>query len=157
MTDPQTLAALADIELPDAPAWPSPWLEIAVSAAAIVVIAVWVWRRLRARREASPLASPSPSREALVRLEALRSQWSAGRLNDREAAYRLCTLLRLGLGLPQLEATSPPSWMQTPRDWEATVALLRRARYRTEDCGIDERIFAQASGWLEAAEAIPHV
>jgi hypothetical protein len=156
MTDPSSLAALADIELPDAPVWPSGWMmAAAVSIAVVAALAALMWRRARGNRKAIAAESPpSPRDEAIHRIEALRSEWAAGKLGDREATYRLCALLRIGLGLPQLEAAPAPHFIP-PRDWETIVALLRRVRYRRDGRGIDERMFDRASAWLRAAGS-PH-
>jgi hypothetical protein len=152
------LAALADIELPDPPAaWMPEWLMlvIAIAAAAVVVLGLAAHRR-GARKAAASAPPPAPARaEARRRLDRLRRDWQAGGIDDREAAYRLCALLRIGLGLPQLDPASPPRSAE-PAEWAGMMAELRRLRYRPAERGLEARLFDRAAEWLAAPEVRAH-
>ncbi len=99
------ISRLADIELPGPPDW-QPVLTALGAAVVLAPAIVWLtwhlWRRVH-RRGAAPAAA-----RAAARLDALRRRWEGGEMDDREASYRLAALLRLGLGLDQLDGTAPP-------------------------------------------------
>jgi len=159
----QSLAALADIELPAPPDW---WPVIGLAAALLLFAAgvLTTHLRSRTRRGTSPLLltpalSPGAgegeddSREARTRLERLRQEWLAGAVDARAAAYRLGTLLRLGLGLPQLLPAAPPAGL-APREWRETLALLHELRYAPVPARtLTEETFARARRWLGGPHA----
>lgn len=146
------LARLADIELPAPPHW-QPW--ITGMAAALTVIAVvsglgaYLWRRQRA-------ATVSPQRQALSQLDALLNDWRSGRLDDREASYRLAALLRLGLGLDQLGVHCPAALADDKQQWGRTVTALQRLRYeKAPNTPLQEEEFAHVKAWIAAATRPP--
>jgi hypothetical protein len=151
MIDP--LAALADIELPDAPGSAGSALLAIVIAAAVVALSVAiVLRHRQGKHEPIPPQSPAPGREARRRLDALHADWLAGELDDREAAYRICAVLRIGLHLAQLMPSRPPPHIQAD-EWAGIVERLQILRYRPAGRGLDEKVFERIAGWLAAAEA----
>jgi hypothetical protein len=146
-----SLAALADIELPAPPDW-RPWITLAAIALMIVIAAIAVYAR---RRRAPLIAARATDREetgpraALLRLERLQREWAAGAIDPRAAAYRLVALLRLGLQLPQLHPAGPPTGLDE-REWRETLCLLQGLRYRPEsDHSLTAEVFARVQGWLE--------
>lgn len=156
ITDNAALATLADIELPVPPEWPSPiLLMLAVLAVAVALAALLSWQR----RGAAPGQAPAPQaprlavgQQALQRLTALEAAWSAGAIDDREAGFRLCTLLRLGLGLAQIDGARPPAGVDQGR-WRDFVARLSEIRYRPVHAPVTASLFEQARGWLAPGHA----
>ncbi len=128
---PELLPYLADIQPPPAPPLPS-WsnlgaglLLLALGATALFsLIAV-----MRRRRH-------SPARQALRRLRTLEREWRQGACPPRQAAYRLATLLRLGLGQDVLHAPrqdsadhSDPGSAAQASEWRTLLARLDELRY----------------------------
>lgn len=119
---------LADIELPSAPADDASlalWLVLVV-VILVGVITYIAWRK----RGAMPNSVTPGVQAALAQLEQIQKQWQLGQLDERQAAYRLATLLRLALGLPQLDSVCPPCVQQHRAQWPNTIALLTTLRYR---------------------------
>lgn len=146
------LAALADIEIlapPEAGAALLPAL-----AAILVLVGVAAW--LIARRHREPLSrthEPTSSpEEALQRLATLRANWQAGTADDRETGYRLCALLRIGLGLPALDPATPPHALPRREAWAPLLHGLQRLRYARGGAHLSEEAFDLAMLWLAAAQ-----
>ncbi|MDX1251477.1 MAG: DUF4381 family protein [Gammaproteobacteria bacterium] len=151
MNDAETLNRLADIELPAAPDWQPLVIAVAVIATLTVILIaarlVWRARRRRAddRQTATPLAM------AQTRLEQTRRDWQVGEIDDREAAYQLATLLRLGLGLPQLPHEYPAHIPVAPSEWQEITQLLERLRYQqTSQERLSPEMFQLLGRWLAA-------
>lgn len=143
-TDP--LTQLADIELPPPPAWP-PWLVVVSAAAAILIVALlfYLWRSKK-RGTTTPLPE-----QALAQLEQLSLRWRNGQLSDRETAYHLATLLRLGLALPQLTRNCPASLAPHAAQWQALISELERCRYQPQVAApLPAALFEQARHCLMA-------
>lgn len=139
------VTAMADIALPPAPDW-RPFLAVAALVVLGFALAGWLALRRRARRGLAPVQA-----EAVTRLDRLRQAWLDRELDEREVAYRLATLLRLGLGVPQLQPDGPPPACANSREWADTVALLQHLRYRRHpDTGLSRAIFERARRWLTA-------
>ncbi len=159
IADSAALATLADIELPIPPEAPSlVLLVLTVLAVAAVIAILLLWQRRGAAPGHAPEAEPSRlpvGQQALQRLAALEAAWSAGRINDREAGFRLCTLLRLGLGLAQIDGARPPAGVDDGR-WRAFVSRLREIRYRPYHAPVTAALFEQARDWLAPHPAPGH-
>ncbi len=160
--DSAALATLADIELPAPPEWQPPLLLLLTAAvlasAAVIALTLWLRRRRAARGPARPVRPPATEtseQQALTRLAALESDWSAGGLDDREAGFRLCALLRRGLGLPQLDGAHPPAGIDGAR-WRAYLVHLREIRYRPRHPPLTPARFGEARDWLVASAARRH-
>jgi hypothetical protein len=106
------------------------------------------WYRRRLRRPPSPIPAPPPAREATQRLAGLRTEWETGATSEREAAYRLCTLLRNGLALRALDPEAPPAGLDIDA-WREWLAALSRARYQTGGASLTTARFDTARAWLE--------
>ncbi|MFQ5489026.1 MAG: hypothetical protein ACE5ET_11360, partial [Gammaproteobacteria bacterium] len=91
---PELLQRLADIEPPPAPDWHP--LLLASGVLLLLALLTLAWHLAH-----RPL---TPRRAALKRLRHLERRWRQDRCNERETAYRLAAILRLGLGLEQLQA-----------------------------------------------------
>lgn len=126
---------LADVEAPPPPEW-QPLISASVTVAVAVVLAVALIR-LRSRR-AHPAKAADASREALHQLQQLQRAWQRGESDDQESAYRLATLLRLGLGLDQLTETPPPALSAEAQPWRELMQQLNRLRYQPPAVHEDE-------------------
>lgn len=162
MNDTTPLAALADIELPAPPDW-----RPLIAAALILLLCAmgaWILHKYRRRRRDARALAPAPgdalgpeapedsARAALARLEALQQEWRAGTVDARAAAYRLGTLLRLGLKLPQLHPAAPPAGLDADA-WRETLTGLQDQRYaRTISRPLTPETFARARAWLDRPE-----
>ena len=150
--DAGALAVLADIEIPAPPEW---HVGLYAAAAALILAAAGAiaWRTLRRRDRAaipSP-ASPSAADEALARLEVLQGAWRSGAVDDREAGYRLCALLRIGLALPALDPAAPPAGIARAEEWRHCLQRLQRLRYAAAAEGLAPESFDLARTWLASA------
>lgn len=146
---PEWLDALADIEWPAPPDWTP--LYLAVTGALIITVTITCYYVLRRRR--------APSREttrdrALARLAALQHDWQRGTIDDRAAAYRLATILRLGLGLTQLMVSRPAPPHIEPHAWRAALETLERQRYASGPTQqLPAALFHTVRGWLQRVAA----
>lgn len=147
MKEGLALQQLADVLPPPAPGWGWVWI-IMTALLVLPVAALWWWMRIRRARYHN-----APAREARRRLDQLRSAWQSQTVDDREAAYRLAALLRLGLGIAQLTAHHRPAAVTDSKAWERTLGELHALRYRhlagpalSADC------FRYAEAWLAAAQ-----
>lgn len=147
MKEDVALQQLADVLPPPAPDgyWMLPVIVLVIALAAA---GVWWWTRRR-----RTAGSDAPACEARRRLRELRSAWQAQAVPDREAAYRLATLLRLGLRLPQLSTELRPTMISDPSAWERTLAELHVLRYRhAVGSALSIQCFDHADEWLAAAQ-----
>ncbi len=141
----QTIAQqLAAIEMPPPPDW-QPWLIAAAIAALVIaaIPAIHYWHRQQ-HHGANPAGSA-----ALTELKRVQQQWQQGMLDDRRAAYRLCTILRLGLQLEQLTDVPPPPLRDDTERWQHTLTQLKQLRYAPPTgARLDKQLFRQAEHWL---------
>jgi hypothetical protein len=150
MKEGVALSQLADILPPPAPGGPDWMLLVLVGIiCCVLAAALLVWFRKKRLSKQLNL----PAREARRRLAALRSAWQSHTLSDREAAYRLATLLRLGLALPQLNTQVPPSMVEDHTSWRETLEQLHALRYRDEaGLSLSSQCFEYTARWLAAAQ-----
>lgn len=159
MNDDDALARLADIELPAAPEWGL--LPLLPVIAVTIGVMIWMIVRYRARRRSRAAATPGPvpapnapessrplQQQALTRLDELQQAWRAGTLDDREAGYRLGTLLRRGLALNRLDETPPVAGDDDIEEWRSLVDDLAALRYRPRHPPLTAALFAQARDLL---------
>lgn len=138
---PELLQRLADIEPPPAP----DWHPLLLTGAIFLVLALLplVWRFAR--------RTPAPRRTALQRLRQLERQWRQGCCSERETAYRLAAILRLGLELESLRTTSEPA---RGREWQQFIEQLDELRYRPQSTGrLSTELFHKARRWLTEPRA----
>jgi hypothetical protein len=150
MKEGVALSQLADILPPPAPGGPD-WLLLGMigGICCLVIVAALLWF---IKKHYSP-RSNSPTREARRRLAALRDEWQSHTLTDREAAYRLATLLRLGLAVPQLSTHIRPSTVKDETLWRGTLEQLQALRYRNESAhSLSPQCFDHAERWLTTAQ-----
>lgn len=138
------LDALSDIEMLPPPS-ASGGVMVLLLVSAIAAGLFWYLRKQQ-HREAAP-AEGALHHEAIRRLAALRMQWEEGAIADREAAYQLCALLRIGLGLERLNPDNPPIGLDAEA-WREWHGELQRARYPAVGYRLTENLFAMADSWL---------
>lgn len=149
MKEGVALSQLADILPPPVPEGPD-WMLLGmigfVCLVAVVTLLLFVkWRHSR--------QDTSPAREAQRRLTALRNAWQARTLSDREAAYRLAALLRLGLALPQLSMQQNPHAVEDETSWSEILQRLYALRYRDQSgISLSSQCFECAEHWLANAQ-----
>lgn len=151
MTRDEALQKLADVIPPPAPDDTAGWWLGAAAAAVIIatVAGAWRWRRKRAARP----AQLAPRLAAQTQLQNLRAHWQAKTIDDRDAAYRLAAILRLGLALPHLPEAPPPVAADDAALWRETLRQLRELRYTAAGAPpLSASLFDHAQRWL-AAEA----
>ena len=153
MKEGVALSRLADILPPPAPGGPN-WMLLSIVAIFCLVsmaALVWFWQRHRSQQK------NLPAREARRRLAALRNAWQSHTLSDRETAYHLATLLRLGLALPQLNAQDRPNMVEDDAAWRETLEQLHALRYRAQPgSSLSSQCFEHAARWLAAAQRQAH-
>ena len=133
---PELLQRLADIEPPPPPAGHP--LLFSAGLALILLGLLWIGRRMR-----RPLP---PRRAALRRLRQLERQWREGQWNDRETAYRLAAILRLGL-------EDGPSCASRAQEWQHLMTQLAALRYPSTPRGaVSEALFHSARRCLQQAD-----
>lgn len=161
MKHDEMISRLADIVPPTPPAWDQ-YLP-AVMTIAVLALLVGAWWMLRyARSRQRSLRLHTARHDARSKLAALEAEWRAGLLTDRAAAYRLATVLRLGLDLTQLTPGTHHPAVNDHATWSETVNLLQQLRYHPRpQHRLTPAIFAHAADWLSAAnltrEMHPHV
>ena len=120
----QLTQQLAGIELPPEPNWwPLIWTVSAI-VIAVLIFGLILWRNNKAKSNHS-LADEAPQR-----LKQIQQQWQNGELDQRNTAYQLATLLRLGLGLKQLDHNTPEQLADHQIEWQATIQRLQQLRYQ---------------------------
>jgi hypothetical protein len=147
MKEGVALQQLADVLPPPAPGGYG-MLSLVAGVIVMAAAVAWWWASRRRRPRGSV-----PAREARRRLRELRTAWQSRAIDDREAAYCLAALLRLGLGLPQLTSQLKPAAVADARDWDQTLAELHALRYRhAVGSALSARCFEHADEWLAAAQ-----
>ena len=148
------LARLADVELPPAPDWTPTWYALA----GVVVLAILAFAVIVRRKHTREVQRPAPTAgaEAQARVDTLHGAWSRGEITPRTAAYRLAAVLRLALGLRQLDAHSPPSGIDA-REWAMALDRLRASRYARQSAALDADLFARIAAWIAMHDTVIYV
>lgn len=147
MAERELLQQLADIELPPPPNYDVLGWSAIVVVAILIAVAI-AWQR---RYEIIKMTRP-PKSTALRKLREIEKAWRSRTLTDREAAFQLATVLRLGLGLAQLTSACP-TLIQTHREhWAPTIALLEALRYPPQaHRTLTPQLFGLIGDWLASA------
>lgn len=147
MRESDFLAQLADIELPPAPSWAEFWLICTVIAAGLVIL-LGIAFFVRHRSKRLPLSYAIVAQEKLADLF---EQWKARQLPERDIAYHLGTVLRLGLGLTQLCNECRPSMrIITEEEWLRVLQILNELRYKPHSGEqLTEEVFSTMKIWLQ--------
>lgn len=148
--NPEPISQLADVELPLPPDW-TPWLAAGTAMLCIGAILFWLALRMvrtpqRGLRQQDIATSPEQE------LERLLSQWHGNQLSAREMAYRVATLLRLGLELPQLDAQPPACIVSYRERWPELIRSLAAMRYQPTPPGsLHSDMVVVVRTWLQEA------
>jgi len=137
---------LAGIELPpEANWWPLIWTVTGL-VITLTIIGLIIWKKNQVHSSKN-LADQAPQR-----LKQIQQQWQSGELDQRNTAYQLATLLRLGLGLKQLDQHTPAQLADQQIEWQATIQRLQMLRYQADSrARLDEETFTIIQGWLKMA------
>lgn len=140
----QLTQQLAGIELPPEPNWwPLIWAAVGL-VIAVLIIGLLIWRNNQSK------SNKTLTDEAPQRLKQIQQQWQNGELDQRTTAYQLATLLRLGLGLKQLDQHTPVQLAAHKTEWQTTIKQLQQLRYQANSkTQLDEEIFSTIQGWLK--------
>ena len=152
MTRDEALQKMADVIPPAPPDYTAWWFgALAVVAIAAAATAALLWRRQYRKRPVTVSARTAAQRQ----LQQLCSAWKTNEVGDRDAAYRLAAILRLGLGLPQLSEAPPPSVADDAALWRETLRQLHAQRYAAAGAPpLEAALFDHAQRWLAAGA--PH-
>lgn len=147
------LSRLADIDLPAPPDWQPLLLAVGLTVV-LLPLSLWLgrrlWHRWRERRM-------SAAQQALREIDPLLCHWQRREIDDREAGYRLAALLRLGLGMDQVDEHCPPPLSRHRAQWGETIGTLQRVRYQaTPSSRLRPEDFMRVRQWLTAAGRPPH-
>ena len=165
MTGAADLKLLADIMLPPAQDWTPLWWAASFILPALLSTLVVFLAHKRRRKDIAPQTGPSST--PLEELNRIEQEWQSGTLKPRDAAYRLATVLRIGMGLAQLTQQRPPSitgagaqaansgTTDAAQDahWQRVVDGLERIRYRPDGGQVDAQWFDWIRAWLQSAES----
>ena len=143
------LDRLADVQLP---AEPSLWPAITIISAIVITVGL-VYLHFH-HRQASPTTNTSNNaQQALERLTIVEKAWADGEIDARETAYRLNTLLRLGLNLPQLNHHCPAALADHHHAWQQTQQLFNQLRYQPHTAQpLNSSTFGQVRLWLSSSQ-----
>lgn len=145
-TDP--LSNLADIEMPAPPDWWPVIIAAIVATLIIVTLGLFIRHMIKGKNNQRD-SSIMTTEQGHLLLDQLEKEWRQGKVNDREASYQLSTLLRLGLGLPQLTPHCPASLKTDTSVWEETIMIFNQLRYKKmPQTQLTPDIFKKVSGWL---------
>jgi hypothetical protein len=137
------------VELPTPPDWTLWYLVSGLVLLLVFAIVAAAFRRKQNRISALP-----PAVQAQRRLARVQHQWQAGGSDDRETAYQLSTLLRLGLQQHQLTENCPAVIRRNRGSWHDVISVLAGLRYQPRtSLPISEDVFVCINNWLIDAAA----
>jgi len=143
------LDRLADVQLP---AEPSLWPAITIISAIMITVGL-VYLHFRRRQASSTTDTSSNAQQALERLTIVEKAWADGEIDARETAFRLNTLLRLGLNLPQLNHHCPAALADHHHAWQQTHQLFNQLRYQPHTTQpLNSSTFDQVRLWLTTSQ-----
>lgn len=162
MSDAEILNRLADIELPSPPDW-QPLLIAggAVIGVLILTALIYIYIQRREKTRSDDNARPDPAIDPAIiaqeKLQQLIADWQSCAIDDREAAYRLATLLRLGLALPQITRQRPDTVAADQHIWQETIEMCEQLRYQQmPGRHLSLEILQRAEQWLtNASQTVP--
>lgn len=149
MSDMPLIEQLADIELPPAPSWAEFWLIGAIVATGLALILAGVFFSRYRRSRSSPAFSYAII--AQHKLASLRDKWRTQQMSEREIAFHLATLLRLGLGITQLSDQRPTSLAIKEDQWLDILQMLNELRYSPQPSpgvSLSDDAFNLINTWL---------
>lgn len=124
--NPETLQQrMADIIVPAPDDSTVTYIGILITVVVLLALIGWLVNRYVIPRRRNTTAAETG---ALHQLELVRQDWREGHIDSRQAAFRLATVLRLGLRLEQLPPL-PPAPVVDDRQWQQTISRLNALRY----------------------------
>lgn len=140
------LSRLADVEPPLPPDYRVLYMTAAI-VFIVVVMALFAWRFSRQSKSKTIKEETVDTANAVSELTKLLAARSS--LDSRLFAYRLTTVLRLGLHLQQLTRECPDCIGVAREQWPRIVTTLQQMRY-TEQCeaAFDEDAIETIRTWL---------
>jgi len=142
MNNAELLNNIADIELPAPPNWqPSILLAIIIIFLLLFLLLLVLQQRSKSIRNENT---------ALEQLMQIQHNWKSKTTNNRDTAYQLATLLRLGLKLDQLDADTCPNVIFAHQvNWHDTVTQLKKLRYeKHQKVTLKNHTFDNIKNWL---------
>jgi len=146
MKNADIIAQFADIQPPPAPdsgAWILMAIVVSLIAVTLAVAIIYIYR-YRGRHRPTAADAASHRLEALQRLQTLEQGWISGQIDDRQVAFRLAALLRLGLG----DAQWPNPVGATDSEQTLVEALIKLRYERMPRIPLDQTLFSMARARL---------
>lgn len=135
---------LADIELPDEPSWYSEITLAVIASSLLLVFIVW-----RIRQRKSLLQTKPEAINAEQVLNNIIDKHQSEKMSQREAAFRIATVLRLSLKLPQLTTQAPEILQHEQPLWCKTIQQLEQLRYQHNcDARLSLELTQQVRRWI---------
>ncbi len=142
------LDRLADVQFPTEPTL---WPVFAFIGALLIIILIY--RGYRRRQSPPPIQANNNAQQALERLTIVENAWTNDHIDARQAAYRLSTLLRLGLNLPQLNHHCPVVLADSHQAWQQVLTLFDQLRYQPHTASpLTRNTFDQLRRWLSTSQ-----
>ncbi len=136
---------LADIELPNEPNGYNDIIFIIIASGLLLTLITW---RI-IKRKPSPQAT-SETMNAEQALNEVIAQHQSTSINQREAAFRIATVLRLSLNLPQLTLQAPDTLQHEQTLWHKTIQQLEQLRYQHRcDTPLSPELIQQVRRWIQ--------
>ncbi|VAW87022.1 hypothetical protein MNBD_GAMMA16-590 [hydrothermal vent metagenome] len=135
---------LADIEFPNEPSWYSEIILAVIASSLLLSLIVW---RIMKRKPLRQTQLETISSEQV--LNDIIAQYQSTRINQREAAFRIATVLRLSLKLPQLTLQAPDILQHEHALWRETIQQLEQLRYQHNcDALLSPELTQQVRRWI---------
>lgn len=143
----QLIAKLAILDAPLPPDWTVPLFIMGFIVILMPIATIMLTLRINRARSNTHL---SLKQQALIQLNKLETAYASQQCDQRQAAYQLATLLRLGLSLQQFD-DSP---FQNDPHWQRLTLSLNNLRYPADaellgnEHALSAETFQAARHWL---------
>ncbi|NOY72746.1 MAG: hypothetical protein GXP14_10270 [Gammaproteobacteria bacterium] len=136
---------LADIELPNEPNWYSEITFVVIASGLLLALIVWQIIKRKLSQQ---------TRLAEQALDDVIDQHQSTSINQREAAFRIATVLRLSLNLSQLTLQAPDALQHEQTLWHKTIQQLEQLRYQHHcDTPLSPELIQQVRRWIQYGAA----
>jgi len=144
MNETIPLNILADIELPNEPSWYSEIILVIIASSLLLSLIVWrIMKRKPLRQTQFETISPEQVFNDII------AQHQSTKINQREAAFRIATVLRLSLNMPQLTLQAPDILQHEQTLWRKTIQQLEQLRYQHNgDAPLSPELTQQVRRWI---------
>jgi len=135
---------LADIELPNEPSWYSEIILVVIASGLLLLLIAW---RIMKRKPLRQIQLETINPEQVF--NDILAQHQSTKINQREAAFRIATVLRLSLKLPQLTLQAPEILQHEQTLWHQTIQQLEQLRYQHNcDAPLSPELTQQVRRWI---------